>query len=141
MAIRQIELRHWKTFLDDFSRHFKDRCVSVYAMSDEFGTHALGRGRPLMGLSMELEKDADTPAAIEVLVDGAECLRHVISCPCKLWVEQPEPGEDAALRIDAADGSAVLIDFRTDGAASGNISDLELGVGRLNAENRTSCEI
>jgi hypothetical protein len=110
MSIRQIQSSEWSSFLDSFSRKYRGALATVQVMGSELGVYSAIRSQPLVGVTAQM---TPAPGEIEVIVGDAPDahVTHVVASPTEVWVEQPTNGEDAAMRINAADGTAVLIDF------------------------------
>jgi hypothetical protein len=122
--VRELTADEWPAFFDAFSRHYAGRPVTVELVDSrgDVPPTTIAKRLPLLGITAEI---ADGRAGmIEVIVgDSLDAnLSHVVRSPVGVRVGQIANGADDLLIIEPAEGPAVWVDFRLDGAAA------ELGV-------------
>ena len=131
MKTLELQPQQWKLELDHFSRTHQGQRTTVQSGSREFGVQANARNLPLVGVTVETERDEPE---IEIVVGDSPgvSVDHVIRHPVKVRVAEWNDHISGALRIDSADGTMTILQagppeemlppgFITDGAELGRI--------------------
>ena len=111
--MREIPRDEWVEYLDAFSRQHEDWLVTVEVLGAEVGAQVEAQALPLRGVTAELKGGGD--ASITIIVGGKEAGRvtHTVIRPAHVRIEQAESGADMTLQIEAEDGVATLVRFRS----------------------------
>lgn len=99
----------WAAALDDFSIVHDGWLVSVDVLTPLLGAQAEIRELPLRGLTLEPGGALTMTLARP---DGTH-LTHRVEAPTRIWLEQTDEGADAALEVEARDGSKTIVRFRS----------------------------
>ncbi len=84
--------------------------VSVEVMNGEIGVQPEVRDMPLEGLSADPPSKGGT---VSIFVEAApdDHLTRLIASPQRILIEEDDAGGNAAMKIDAADGTSTLVNF------------------------------
>ena len=112
MATQEIPRGDWEAFFDSFSRRHQGWLVTVEVMGADIGAQVEARRLPLEWIAAEMKNNG---GLISIIVgDQAEThFTHLISAPTHVHLKQSEEGADEALEIEAEDGTATLVRFRS----------------------------
>ena len=107
---REIAKDEWRQFFDNSSRHYLGREVKIELIEPDLGVDLVVPKLPLIGITV---KGASGDAEIEIIAGDPERghVRHTISSPQHVWIEQEINGGDNAIEIEGADGNAVIIEL------------------------------
>lgn len=115
MPEREIPKTGWDDFCDDFSRLHEGELVNVEIFGD--GTRVkktLAKNLPLGGVSADFEPDFHGQTVSVIAGEEPDDhLTHIVEAPKRLSIEETEEGEHKALRIEAEDGSSVVVRLRS----------------------------
>jgi hypothetical protein len=113
MDTRDLDPTEWAAFFDAFSRHYRDRPVTVdiERPGHAGGTSVIARRMPLVGISCEPHTGA--VQSIEIIVGNSidDDLVHVVNAPRRVRVGQISNGEDEVIVIDSSTDPTARIDF------------------------------
>jgi hypothetical protein len=106
----EVPRREWKLSLDEFSREFAGRTVSVQTVGNKFGLQANAKNLALLGVTAE-PKAGGTPE-IEIIAGDADHghVSHVIQHPTAVRVAHFDGGSTATLQIEAQEGYVTLLE-------------------------------
>ena len=102
----------WRDALDEFTIVHDGWLVSLDVLNSDLGAQPEIEYMPLLGVSAD-RIDDDGTITISVARSKSAHFTHVIHQPTRLLVERTDVGADAALRIDAADGTTTIVRFRS----------------------------
>jgi len=111
----EIPRSQWSDRLDEFSRAHKGWPVALDILEESIGAQPEFRLLSLAGVTMAGE-DA---ISITAMLPSGGLLTHMIHAPVHVFIEQTDAGEEAALEIEAADGTDAILQFRIGPAAHG----------------------
>jgi hypothetical protein len=97
-------------WLDAFSMRHDGWLVSLDVFSSALGAQPLFRNEPLIGVTSD---PGGSGRLVITAGHGVDHVMHVINAPSHLWLERTADGADAALAIEAADGTKTILRFRT----------------------------
>jgi Family of unknown function (DUF5335) len=110
MRTREIVQAEWKAFFDSFSRQHETWLVKLDVLGAELGAQHEVVDSPLVGIS----SDVPNERTVHVHVGrGSEHITHTIHDVVHVRLEQSDEGADAALQIEAGDGTTTLLQFRS----------------------------
>jgi hypothetical protein len=110
MRTREIVQDEWKGFFDSFSRQHDGWIVKLDVLGAEIGAQHEVVESPLIGVT----SDVPNERRVHVHVGrGSEHVTHTINDVVHVRLEQSDEGADAALQIEAGDGTTTLLQFRT----------------------------
>ena len=112
MKTRQIPREEWTKFFDNMSRRQEGWEVSLEVFNPDIGDQIEGRNMFLAGMAAEVTERGDK---IEIMMAGTPSnhVTHIIAAPTQVDLQQTDLGIDAAIRINAADGTTNLLHLRT----------------------------
>jgi hypothetical protein len=110
---REIPRDDWKSFFDTFSRQHEGWLATLEILGKDIGAQKEGDELPLTGVS--LASGGDEPETISINLGGApdDHVSHAIVGPTRVWLQQTTAGANAALEIEASDGTQTLLRFRS----------------------------
>jgi hypothetical protein len=112
--MREIPREEWAEFMASFSRQHEGWLVTVEVMDSEIGAQVEAEGKPLEGITAELNKGGrEDLISITVGQLPAEHVTHNIAAPTHLRIEQDENRADMALQIESAEGTITLVRLRS----------------------------
>ena len=111
--MREIPRDEWVEYLDGFSRRHEGWLVTVEVLGAEIGAQVEAQELLLRGVTAELKDGGADEINIILGGKGAERVTHTITRPTHVRIEQAENGADMTLQIEAADGVATLVRFRS----------------------------
>jgi hypothetical protein len=108
MKTREIPREEWVKFFNNMSRRQEGWQVGLEVFSPEIGDQVEERNMFLAGLAAEVTNDG---ANIEIMLGGKATshVTHVVKAPVLVELQQTDFGEDAALKIQSADGTTSLL--------------------------------
>lgn len=126
MATREIPRDEWVEFCDGFSRQHEGWIGTIEVFGPEIGAQFEARDLPFAGITAELKEGGEDVITITTLEQPERHVTHTIVSPKKVWLEEAEDGAHEALNVEASDGTATLLRFRSavlpemvDGVVSG----------------------
>jgi len=113
----EIERPAWRPFLDEFSRRHHGWRVTLGVIDTEVLRRTMEAEAHLVTADalfegMELEVDAEGEQLAIVLGLEHALSRHALRAPRRLFVETEASGAEEGLRVDAMNGSTLLMRFR-----------------------------
>ena len=131
----KVRRAEWSAFMERFSRLHRGWRVrlgiidtGLLVRSTESGAREVSSDALFEGIRLDRRVDGDQIAVLLGL--PAELATHSVRKPRRLYVEREQSGADEALRIDAADGTSLLLQFpvaarpdQLDGLAPAEMSD------------------
>lgn len=117
MERTEIRRPSWRTFLEQFSRRHHGWLVTLGVIDTEVlrrtveaEAHLVAENAVFEGMDLE---DRAEGQQLAVLLGLEHALtRHAVRAPRRMFVETDGEGEEEGLRIDATDGSTLLMRFR-----------------------------
>lgn len=110
MRTREVIQAEWKAFFDSFSRRHEAWLVRLDVLGAEVGAQHEVVDSPLVGIS----SDVPNERTVHVHVGrGSEHVTHTIHDVVHVRLEQSDEGADAALQIEAGDGTTTILQFRS----------------------------
>jgi hypothetical protein len=113
MRTKEVPKNEWRRFFDTFSRQHEGWLATLEVLGADVGAQEEGRELPLAGVSLSSGGDETEAISIDLGTKPDEHVSHAISEPTAVWLEQTEEGANAALEIEAADGTKTLLRFRS----------------------------
>jgi hypothetical protein len=111
----EIPRTQWSDRLDEFSRAHRGWPVALDILDESIGAQPEFRLLSLAGVTAEGE---DTISITAMLPSGG-FVSHTIRAPVHIFIEETDMGEEAALEIEAADGTNAILQFRIGPTAHG----------------------
>jgi hypothetical protein len=110
---RKIPRDEWKTFFDTFSRQHEGWLATLEILGKDIGAQKEGDELPLAGVS--LASGGNEPDTISITLGSGpdNHVSHTIVGPTRVWLQQTTAGANAALEIEAAEGTQTLLRFRS----------------------------
>jgi hypothetical protein len=110
---REIPRDDWKSFFDTFSRQHEGWLATLEIFGKDLGAQQEADELPLTGVS--LASGGDELETISINLGGAPDghVSHAIIGPTRVWLQQTTAGANAALEIEASDGTQTLLRFRS----------------------------
>jgi len=106
----EIPRASWRRELAAFSAAHQDWLISVEIVSRDFGTQPSFDGLPLVGVTYE---PLDHGAIVVAAGRSAHAhVTHVVRGPTHMRIVPTETGAEAALEIDATDGTRTVVRLR-----------------------------
>ena len=123
-TMRTIEIPRpeWGDRLDEFSRAHEGWPVALDILGESIGAQPEFRLLSLVGVTAE--SVGGGRISITATLASGGFFTHTIHAPVHVFIERTEAGADAALQIEAADGTKAILQFRIAPAVNG------LGRGR-----------
>jgi uncharacterized protein DUF5335 len=112
-VMREIPRDEWAEYLDTFSRQHEGWLVTVEVLGEEIGAQVEAWEMALAGITADLKGEGSDVISIILGKGSTERITHNIARPTHVRIEQAESGADMALQIEAADGVATLVRFRS----------------------------
>jgi hypothetical protein len=113
----EIPRSEWTNRLDEFSRAHEGWPVSLDVLAESIGAQSEFRQLSFAGATAEPGHGGIISITVEVPSGGF--LTHTIHSPAHVFLEEDDAGADAALEIEAADGTKAILQFRIGAAVSG----------------------
>ena len=110
---REIPREEWKSFFDTFSQQHEGWLATLEILGKDIGAQKEGDELPLTGVS--LASGGNEPEMISIDLGSApdNHVGHTIIGPTHVWLQQTTAGANAALEIEASDGTQTLLRFRS----------------------------
>jgi hypothetical protein len=112
MRTIDVPQRDWTRTLDQFSAVHEGWLVSLEVVGPLLGAQPQIHELPLRGITAETGS-RDPVITIAVARADGEHITHVIHAPAQVQIEQTNEGADVALQIQAGDGTASILRFKT----------------------------
>jgi hypothetical protein len=112
MVTVEIPREGWRDALDEFTIVHDRWLVSLDVLGSDIGAQPEIEHMPLLGVSAD-RIDHDGTITISLARSRSAHFTHVIHDPTRVLVERTDVGADAALRIDAVDGTTTILRFRS----------------------------
>lgn len=109
MKTREVSREQWTDFFEDFSRRHIGWPSRVIVVGERLGAQVEAYGLGLLGVYYETGRNAIT---FLLEKNPSEHLEHPVRAPDRVWVEVAENGDEAALEIEALDGTKTILEFR-----------------------------
>jgi Family of unknown function (DUF5335) len=113
MQTQEIPRHEWRSFFDTFSLKHEGWLAAVEILGADVGAQKEVRALPLAGVSVSSGGDESETIAIDLGMAPNDHVSHAIADPTNVWLEQTDEGADAALEIEASDGTKTLLRFRS----------------------------
>ena len=109
MQTHEVPREQWKEFFEDFSRRHAGWLARVVVVGESLGAQVEARGLGLQGVFYESDRNAITL----LLEKGpSDHIEHPVRAPHRAWVEVSEDRSEAALEIEALDGTKTILELR-----------------------------
>jgi hypothetical protein len=113
MPAREISRDEWAEFCDSFSRQHEGWISTIEVFGPDIGAQVEARGISFAGITAELKTGGEDVITITTREQPEGHVTHVITSPKKVMLEETEEGAHEALKVEAADGAATLLRFRS----------------------------
>jgi hypothetical protein len=110
---REIPRDEWKSFFDTFSRQHEGWLATLEIFSKDLGAQQEAHELPLEGVSLASGGDEPDTISIDLGTPPDNHVSHAIVRPTRVWLQQTTAGANAALEIEASDGTQTLLRFRS----------------------------
>ena len=117
MHTLEIPRRQWIDRLDEFSRAHEGWPVALDILGEAIGAQPQFRLLSLAGVTAEPTEGGRI--SITVTLQSGGFLTHTVDAPVHVFIEQTDAGDEAALQIEAADGTKAILQFRIAPAVHG----------------------
>jgi hypothetical protein len=112
MALKEIPRHEWKEFFESFSSRHQGWFVKLQWAGTGPGADAEVQEQPLESITADLDGGEDKVSV--TLGPGPDTLRLcTVPRPSRVQLQQTAEGADQALQIDSADGTTMLVRFRS----------------------------
>jgi len=113
MQTLEIQPARWSRALEEFSVIHEGWLVSVDVISPSLGAQPELANLPLMGVVAEVGSTRGAVVTIAAgMLDGQQ-ITHTINAPTRIYIERTDQGADAAMEIEAADGTKTILRLNT----------------------------
>jgi hypothetical protein len=113
MVTREIPRDEWVEFCDSFSRQHEGWIGTIEVLGKEIGAQVEARELPFAGITAELKTGGEDVITITAREQPESHVAHIIVSPEKVMLEETDEGAHEALKVDASDGTATLLSFRS----------------------------
>jgi len=113
MQTQEIKRSEWQGFFNIFSRQHEGWLATLEILGPDMGAQEEGHELALEGVSLSSGADENESISIDLGRSADEYVSHSIPEPARVWVEQTDEGANAALEIEAKDGTRALLRFRS----------------------------
>lgn len=112
MRTVEVPRDEWPQALDQFSEIHQGWVVSLDVLGTELGAQPEISDLPLIGVSADSHRQ---PGNITISAARAadDHVTHVVEAPEHVYIERTDEGADAALEIEARDGTKSILRFRS----------------------------
>ena len=109
---REIRREDWSHFFDEFSRRHDGWLVTSELLDPKLGDQVEVENQAFRGIVAEVRRD---PRVIEIFTENREkeSTTNVIEEPSRVWIDESGDDADAALEIEAKDGTKTLLRLRS----------------------------
>lgn len=111
MQTVEIPREAWVHKLNEFTRIHEGWLVSLDVLAGDPGAQPEISNLPLLGVSAD-RIDHDGTIAVSVARSASEHFTHIIEAVTRIHIERTDDGADAALQIEASDGTRTILRFR-----------------------------
>jgi hypothetical protein len=105
----EIPRRQWRDRLDEFSRAHAGWPVALDILGEAIGVQPAFR---LLSLADVTAAPSEDTISITATLPSGGFVTHTIHAPVRVFIEQADTGDDAALEIEAGDGTNAILQFR-----------------------------
>ena len=113
MATREIRRDEWVEFCDGFSRQHEGWIGTIEVFDPDIGAQTEARQLSFAGITAELKTGGQDVITLTTRERPEGHVTHAIASPKKVMLEETEEGAHEALQVEAADGTATLLRFRS----------------------------
>jgi uncharacterized protein DUF5335 len=113
MKTREIAKDEWGEFFDRFSRQHEGWLATLEILSPELGAQVEERELAFEGIVDEWDEIQGSEILIMFGAKPEDHITHSVGQPVQVNLEQTDEGADVALAIKSADGTTVLLRFRS----------------------------
>ena len=106
----EIPRGQWTDRLDEFSRVHEGWPVALDILDESFGVQPEFRLLSLAGVTAEPSEGGRI--SITAALPSGGFLTHTVHAPVHVFIAQTDAGDEAALEIEAADGTKAILQFR-----------------------------
>jgi hypothetical protein len=110
---REIPRSEWNSFFDRFSRQHEGWLATLEILGKDIGAQEEAHDLPLEGLSLASGENDTEAISIDLGNTPDDHVTHAVIEPAHVWLEQTAEGANAALEIEASDGTQTLLRFRS----------------------------
>jgi Family of unknown function (DUF5335) len=110
---REIPRNEWKSFFDAFSKQHEGWLATLEILDQELGAQEEAHELPLEGVSLTSAGNEPEAISIDLGSTSNAHVSHSIPEPAHVRVQQTSEGANAALEIEANDGTQTLLRFRS----------------------------
>jgi hypothetical protein len=110
---REIPRDEWRSFFDIFSRQHEGWLATLEILGKDIGAQKEGEELPLAGVSLASRGNEAEAVSITLGSGPDNHVSHAIVGPTRVWLQQTTAGANAALEIEASDGTQTLLRFRS----------------------------
>jgi hypothetical protein len=108
MMTTGVKASDWTPFFDAFSRRHQGWLVKLMVLDPKLGAQTEAVELPLQGVVADERSRGITIQ----LGNGPNDVEHSVRNPKRVWVELGGDGSEAALEIEAEDGTKAILEFR-----------------------------
>src|SRR4029453_1725394 len=105
MQTQEISRTEWRNFFDTFSKEHEGWLATVEVFGSDIGAQEAAHALPLARVSVSSASDETEAISIDLGTPPDEHVSHAISEPSAVWLEKTDEGANAALEIEASDGT------------------------------------
>lgn len=113
MQTKNIPQSEWTQFLDNFSRKHEGWLTTLEIFGQDIGAQIEGRELTFEGITDRWDEIEGNSIIIMTGTKPNDHIKHNISHPVEVSLEQTDEGADVALAIKSADASTALLRFRS----------------------------
>ena len=113
MPTEEIPREEWNKFFDTFSRQHEGWLATLEVLGRDVGAQEEAHQLPLAGVSLSSGGEEAEMVSIDLGKRLDEHVSRAISDPSRIWLQKTDSGANAALEIEAADGTKTLLRFRS----------------------------
>jgi hypothetical protein len=113
MPTREIPRDEWAEFCDSFSRQHEGWIGTIEVFGPDIGAQVEAREISFAGITAELKTGGGDVITITTGEQPAGHVTHAVAAPKKVMLEETEGGAHEALKVEANDGTATLLRFRS----------------------------
>lgn len=113
MTTQEIPRAEWNKFFNTFSRQHEGWLATLEVLGRDVGAQEEAHQLPLAGVSLCSGEGKTETISIDLGKRPDEHVSRAISDPSRIWLEKTDAGANAALEIEAVDGTKTLLRFRS----------------------------
>jgi hypothetical protein len=110
---QEIPRNQWNSFFEIFSRQHEGWLATLEIFGKDLGAQEEAHELPLEGVSLTSVGNEAEAISIDLGSTAEDHVSHAVIEPARVWLEQTTEGANAALEIEAADGTQTLLRFRS----------------------------